>query len=187
MTQRRIYQEEYPYFITFRTQDGFSLFEETKMARLLANEIFISAHIKRYDVLAFQIMPDHAHLLTHIINPDRMLFELDRTLESVRSEMMNDDIPSPTDRTFSKVRSDKLKNQFTISDLMQSIKGNFSRKIHMGNIWQKRFYARIVTTDEYLRTAVEYIINNPIKAALPRKYHDWPYQFIHWEKINELL
>jgi len=49
----------------------------------------------------------------------------------------------------SSVRSGK-KKQHTISDLMQSIKGNFSRTIQQGNIWQKRFNTRIVNANEYI-------------------------------------
>jgi len=85
MTQRRIYQEEYPYFVTFRTWGDYPLFEDGKMAELLANEIVTSARIKRYDVLAWQIMPEHVHLLAYINFADRTLFRWDRTLESVRS------------------------------------------------------------------------------------------------------
>jgi len=83
MTQRRIYQEEYPYFVTFRTWGDYPLFEDGKMAELLANEIVTSARIKRYDVLAWQIMPEHAHVLVY--SCDRSLIMPDRTLENVRS------------------------------------------------------------------------------------------------------
>jgi REP element-mobilizing transposase RayT len=97
MTQRRIYQEEYPYFVTFRTLEGYPLFEDEKITGLFAHEIVVSAHIKQYDVLAWQIMPEHVHLL---------VYKTDRTLESVRSAAINNDFLSPIERTFSKVRSD---------------------------------------------------------------------------------
>jgi len=98
------------------------------------------------------------------------------------------DIPN-TMRSHSNVnrRSGKFKNRFTISDLMQSIKGNFSRNIHVGNVWQKRFYARIVNNRRYLRTVIEYIKHNPEKAELPGKYHKPPYRYFDWEKINGLF
>ncbi len=70
---------------------------------------------------------------------------------------------------------------------MQSIKGNFSRKLHMGNIWQRRFYVEIVDTDRYFRTVIEYIQHNPVEADLPPKYNKMPYQFIDYLKVGELL
>ncbi len=60
----------------------------------------------------------------------------DRTLERVRSVGEK----SKPERTFSNVRSGGNVRSTNISDLLQSIKGNFSREIHQGNIWQKRFY-----------------------------------------------
>lgn len=65
MTQRRIYQYECPYFVTFRTREGFRLFEDDKMVGLLSREIFVSVNLKRFDILAYQIMPDHVHVLVY--------------------------------------------------------------------------------------------------------------------------
>ena len=166
--------------------ENFPLFEETRFAELIAQEMFVSAYIKHYDVLAFQIMPEHIHLLVHIESTDRPIILCDRTLESVRLGVIDYGLSSPTERTFSKVRSAK-KIQHNISDLMQSIKGNFSRKLHMGNIWQIRFYTRIVTTGKYLRTVIEYIQHNPVKAELPDKYHRLPYRYFTELKIKDLF
>lgn len=54
-------------------------------------------------------------------------------------------------------------------------------------IFQKRFYTRIVHDRKYLETVIEYIKHNPIKAELPSKYHQHPYQYFNWDKINELF
>ena len=185
MTQRRIYQDEYPYFVTFRTKENSLIFEETKYAELLSKIMLNSGKLKGYNILSYQIMPDHAHLLTIKLS--------DRTLENVRSggcSMVN----KTSERTLSRVRSgnskqqlDKSSKQYTISDLLQSIKGNFSRKIHSGNIWQKRFYTRIINNQEYLTTITEYIKQNPVKQKLPNKYHRLPYQFFNWREIKSLF
>jgi len=181
MTQRRIYQDEYPYFVTFRTREGYPLFERTKYVELLSKEILVSAQIKRFDVLSYQIMLDHVHILT-----------CKRTLEKVHLGDDFDcvDIPfertTAAERTLSSVRSDE-EGKYTISDLIQSVKGNFSRKVNMGNIWQRRFYARIVDNRKYLEMVVHYIKQNPIKAELPPRYCKFPYQYIDWESINMLF
>ena len=181
MTQRRIYQDEYPYFVTFLTREGYPLFERTKYVELLSKETFVSAQIKRFDVLSYQIMLDHVHILT-----------CKRTLEKVRlgddfgRTDINIECTISTESTLSSVRSDN-KHQHTISDLIQSVKGNFSRKVNMGNIWQRRFYARIVDNRKYLEMVVHYIKQNPIKAELPPRYCKFPYQYIDWESINMLF
>ena len=56
MTQRRIYQEEYPYFVTFRTLDSQPIFKDVKVAELFRHELFVSAKIKYFDIFAYQIM-----------------------------------------------------------------------------------------------------------------------------------
>lgn len=93
---------------------------------------------------------------------------------------------SSTERTLSSVR-DQLTYQYTISDLTQSIKGNFSRKIHIGNLWQRRFYARIVDNQTYFETVIHYIQHNSIRAELTEKYRKVPYQYFNWELINNLF
>lgn len=165
MTQRRIYQDEYPYFVTFRTREELQLFEKTKHAELLADITFSAGRLKRFDILVYQIMLDHVHLLVQY----RLA---DRTLESMRSVFVNHNNIS-SECTLSRVRSDK-KEKYTISDFMQSIKGNFSRELRMGNIWQCRFYARIVNDQKYLETVIHYIKNNPTKEKLPQKYYQPP-------------
>jgi len=70
---------------------------------------------------------------------------------------------------------------------MQSIKGNFSRKIHHGNIWQKRFNTRIINNNEYLATIIDYIENNPIKEHLPKKFQQIPYQYFDRRKTKAFL
>jgi REP element-mobilizing transposase RayT len=70
---------------------------------------------------------------------------------------------------------------------MQSIKGNFFRRLHAGNKWQPRFYTRMITTEKYLNTVIDYIHQNPIKAELPIKFKHKPYQFINWRDIYGLL
>lgn len=173
MTQRRIYQDEYPYFITFRTREDVPLFDNDEMAEMLAGVMFKAGELKRYDILAYQIMPDHVHLLAWCIKNDR-------TLENVRSGL-GINISIPTERTLSRVRSH---NNYNISDLSQSIKGNFSRKLHMGNIWRKRFYTRIVDSEKYLHTVIHYIKHNPTKAKLPGKFCRLPYQFFNFKKLQ---
>ena len=183
MTQRRIYQNEYPYFVTFRTREGLALFEEAKYAELLAKIILNAGRLKRYDILSFQIMLDHVHMLVYKQCIDSIGHNTDRTLEKVRSVGRAKRIHHP-ERTLSRVR-DQDKKECTISDLMQSIKGNFS--LHMGNVWQRRFYTRIVDNDDYLRAVIEYIKQNPIRDGLPEKYHEMPYQCIDKNLLKLLL
>jgi REP element-mobilizing transposase RayT len=88
-------------------------------------------------------------------------------------------------RMLSSMRVPDNKN-YNVSDLIQSVKGNFSYKLNIGNIWQRRFYTRIVDSNRYLGIVIDYIKHNPIKAELPKKYRKFPYQYFNWGLINRL-
>lgn len=183
MTQRRIYQSEYPYFVTtnVNVKEGEWLFDEIKYAQLLSEVIFKAGKLKYFDVLGYQIMPDHLHLLTIKCQPINIP---QRTLEKVRWVNGNNTFHPQPQSTLSSVR---CISHHTVSDLLQSVKGNFSRQIHLGNIWQPRFNTRIVNTQKRLRNTIQYIKNNPIKVRLPQKYHHPPYQFFNWRLIHQLF
>jgi len=168
--------------VTFRTKKESLLFEKTEYAKLLSEIIFNSGKLKRFDILAYQIMPGHIHLL---VNASAPTGTTERTLKNVRSVLINKNLHNPKS-TLSMVRYEK-NFKYTISDLSQSIKGNFSRKIHMGNLWQRRFYTKIINTHKYLETIIQYIQNNPIMAKLPDKYHKPPYQFFDWSDLRKLF
>jgi REP element-mobilizing transposase RayT len=176
MTQRRIYQEEYPYFVTFRIQEGFGLFDDVKYAELMARIIIKTCTIKGYDVLAWQIMPDHVHLLTY--NKKHQAHPAEGALHSKMGSA----------GTAARAR----RRCFTVSDIMHGIKSYYCDQIRDQYgvdypIFQKRFYSRIVNNHKYLRTVIEYIKHNPIKAELSRKYQKLPYQYFDWDRINALF
>ncbi|MFH0952301.1 MAG: hypothetical protein V1838_03865 [Patescibacteria group bacterium] len=91
------------------------------------------------------------------------------------------DIFKTPQRTFSKVR------WYNISHLMQSIKGNFSYQVKIPDLWQKRFYHRIIDNENSLRNTIEYIRNNHIKNGLPAKYSRYPYRFTDRKLIDGLF
>jgi REP element-mobilizing transposase RayT len=63
MTQRRIFQCSFPYFITFNVFDGGSMFEDIKKAEILHKIILKAGELKNHFVYQFCIMPDHVHIL----------------------------------------------------------------------------------------------------------------------------
>ncbi|PIY97152.1 MAG: hypothetical protein COY66_00910 [Candidatus Kerfeldbacteria bacterium CG_4_10_14_0_8_um_filter_42_10] len=157
------------------------------MREIIIPNHFNAGKLKGCDILSFQIMPEHVHLMAWKIYPDH-IDNVDRTLENVRSVLKTNVNSSPKStlsrvRTITRIRSDS----FNISNLLQSIKGNFSREIHQGNIWQKRFYTRIINNQKYLQTIIEYIKQNPVKSELPEKYHKMPYQYFSWPAIRKLF
>ena len=179
MTQRRIYQDECPYFITTNTHNREWFFADGKYALALYKIIIEACRIKHFDLLAFCILPEHLHLMAQ----KNAGADYSRTLEKVRWDWDKQNyhfinINPSAQRGLSSLRG------FTISDLLQSIKGNFSRKIHIGNIWQSRFNSRFVNTEKRFENTLNYILYNYQKHNLPGKYSVYPYQYINNKLIN---
>jgi REP element-mobilizing transposase RayT len=63
MTQRRIYQCDLPYHITFNVLNREWFFEDEAKAKILYEIILNAGDIKNHTVYQFCIMPDHVHLL----------------------------------------------------------------------------------------------------------------------------
>jgi len=69
---------------------------------------------------------------------------------------------------------------FTTSDLMHGIKSYFIERLRaLYKIsyfsWQPSFHSRILNSDQAVKTAIEYIKENPIKIKLSNQFTQKPY------------
>lgn len=179
MTQRRIYQNEYPYFVTTNTQKGEWVFDDISMADILSSVIFNAARMKGFIVVSYQIMPNHLHLL--VVNKNLVAH-----LPAQPSAVAMD---SSKQNAIAGAEACAWGN---ITQLMHSIKSFYHTEIKTKfrithSIWQKRFYARTVTCEEQLRNTIKYIKNNPVKEGLPKKYLNAPYYHINTTATQSLF
>lgn len=159
-------------------REGFRLSEDRDMAVLLSQIIFNAGLIKRFHIFAYQIMPDYIHMLVwenHVNNIGMASAGGDTR---TRRRMLS---PHQAQISVSALAFDT--NQPTISDFIYTIKSFFIYQLRRKfgieyPIWQRRFYVRIVNTDKYLHSVIQYIHYNPIKADLPLRFQHCPYQYI---------
>lgn len=150
MTQRRIYQKDFPYFISTNTLRRQCIFENTHYAAELYDTTLKVCKNLNCTVYVFSIMPDHLHLLL------------------------------------------KVTGKITISKVLQQIKSIFTKNLREKYnfnkpIWQKRFNSRIVDSEERLENTIDYILNNPIKAGLEKKYQEKPYIYLNKKAIDSIF
>ncbi|USN53276.1 MAG: transposase [Candidatus Nomurabacteria bacterium] len=174
MTQRRIYQNTYPYHLTTVTKNRRWAFRDVKLAWKLHQAILGACFVKGYTALAFCILPDHIHLLVWKHIPARV-GEPTLGLDEIQTQLL---FPE-AQRAFSNVRDN---NHDDISYLMKSIKGTFARSISSGPIWQPSFNSRIVDSDQRLYNTLQYIQYNYRKHKLPAHYGQAPYTFLNIPK-----
>jgi len=208
MTQRRIYQCAFPYHITFNILNFEGFFEDIKKAKLLHEIILNACGIKDHNVYQFCIMPDHVHLLckTKPIIKNPQIGKIDtQPRTSFFTQPRTPFFPQPRTPIFPQPRTLEnvlcrgkleventecdcgMEHKYNVSDFIKSIKGTFSRKIHIGRLWQTRFRDEIIHSDKQLYLTINYIINNPIKAELPEKWNKHPYEYKNDKLIKELF
>ena len=127
--------------------------DQPSIAQLLFDKI-MSYHTTYYDIHALSIMPNHVHLLA------------DTSIQ----------LPEAANNT--------PKDYVDVSKWMQLIKGGSAFLINQqlgrsGKLWSKESYDHFVRYDkegEYDRIR-NYILSNPTKAGLGRRYSKEPYLF----------
>jgi REP element-mobilizing transposase RayT len=167
MTQRRLSEIELPVFITTNTVGGEEILTNQSAAEDLRRCILMAAKLKNWEIVCFQIMPNHIHL---IVSP-KVFLQTSRALEKARS----------TDKVLSSQR------YFTIFTFVQSFKGTFSRQIHKGRLWQPRYYLKYIANDKQLRSTILYIVGNPEKDGLPEFYTKEPFAYIDLKIVDGIF
>lgn len=53
-----------------------------------------------------------------------------------------------------------------------------------GNFWQRENYDRVVRDGNELRTVIEYVIQNPVKAFLCLSWEKWPWTYVNFDYLK---
>ena len=74
--------------------------------------------------------------------------------------------------------NDEKGNTVYLQDILQSVKRYSATTINKiegvsGSLWQKESYNTTIRDDIHLYTAIDYTINNPVKAGLVTNWYDW--------------
>lgn len=77
---------------------------------------------------------------------------------------------------------------FSISEIIKGTKTHTAREANKimgrsGQFWAREYYDHFIRTEEQLRFYIRYILDNPVKAGLVKKFDDWDFTWIK----NELL
>ena len=120
----------------------------------------------RYQLFAFTIMPNHAHIVLKPIFPDN------DTTEQTPPKRPND------------------KDDYFLSNLLQSIKKYSAREANKvlgreGNFWQHESYDHLVRDYDELIRCMDYTLNNPIKTGLANYQNDYKWNYVNRQLLEE--
>ncbi len=135
--------------------------ENNSLSEIVANKIFEFDN-KKYELICFCIMPNHAHLLIDTMN---------YSPEGIENEGTTKD--------------------YYLTDVLRLLKGNTSRKCNLflnkkGTFWQAESYDHFVRDRKELQRIINYILFNPVKANLCNKIDEWRWSYIK-EGYNEFM
>lgn len=158
------------YFITTVTYKRRRSFVRVEQAKTMGGIIINACRMKEFALFAYCIMPDHVHLL---VQKDSSSGAFEKA--PLRDIKLKGGLSSPDRKIYS------------LSDLMQSIKGNYSRCIHNGAFWQEGYDARIISTAERMNNTVYYLMYNHQKHGLPDAFGARPFLYHDLRAIRVLM
>ncbi len=191
------------YFVTFNVQDRRWFFVTPERANVLGQAIQTSCEMKGFVLFGYCILPNHVHVM--VLPKDKTTMgnaaTSQRTRGRVRCEGVDDGIAEKkqseqketqeqdpvflyTQRRRPRRRSLSEPQNFTLSDLMHSIKSTFSLWLDQGKFWQHRSNIRLVTNQEDFNNKINYIQYNYRKMDLPESYGKDPFVNIDWNNIH---
>ncbi len=127
---------------------------------------------KRYDLLAYVVMPSHIHwvfrpIVGQVVN---LSSECSGQVDNLS---YNGKIRSPRER------------------IMHSFKRHTARECNIvlhkqGSFWQDESYDRCVRDDDELLRIIQYVENNPVKAGMVEQAKMWKYSSAYQRRIGDI-
>ena len=159
-SQKRVYLPGVPVFITANTFNRFEYFREDIFCQLLVEEMNFAREAKKYDLMAYKIIPDHIHL---IIQPDGEEYNYSQIMHFIKRQtsrnanlIMDEATDLQTGKLFPYIKI--LRKQFIIKHGNKNPYPPFK--------WQKSFHSHLITTNEELNRIKKYIIHQKEKHNL---------------------
>lgn len=138
---------EHPYyFLTFVTHHRLPVFRTEKYKFICCKAFAEAASSGKFKILAYVLMPDHAHLIT---NGEQPVEKILRFLKGVSARRI----------------VDELKLQDAFSSLKKLQVGSKQRN-YKYSVWQHNSNSRMIFDDAGFKARAHYIHENPLKERL---------------------
>jgi putative transposase len=160
--QRRLtYGQALAYFVTATLSGFVELLREDGYAQIILRNLDFYREKFEFRLLAFVVMPQHIHL---VLQPGP---------KGNISEIMRDFKRHTAKEIVERLQEEKRTEVLSI--FMEAAKKYHPNENREYQVWEDRFDDVAVYSDEVLRTKIEYIHNNPVKAGFVDSQDAFPY------------
>ncbi|HEX6983386.1 MAG TPA: transposase [Balneolaceae bacterium] len=152
----KIYEEEYPYFITSSINSGLPLFGIPKAADIVLNSLEFLRTERDVKVIAYVIMEDHFHA---ILQGRNLAVKIGSFKSFTAHEIIN---------LFQQMGRKRI-----LTRLRKSKKTHKIDQVHQ--LWQEGFHPKQIVSDNMMIQKIEYIHANPVKKGYVDEVIHWRY------------
>ncbi len=171
---KRIYLDEYVYFVTSKTFDNEKVFTDRKKSLLFLETLKFLENRKDFELFAVCLLPDHFHLLVKPLKKN--ISEIMHDLKSYSAQKIN----SAYRRGILASHDESVRLTGEAGSLAYKGDGTGGH-IHPLPVWQKSFYYHLILSDRDFTNHFNYIYYNPVKHNYVAESDDWPYLVINSE------
>ena len=119
-----------------------------------------------YRLDAFSIMSNHVHTVFKPLLDESQIEQILKT-----ADYGDDQIPA-------------------LGKIMQAIKGRSARECNLllgrsGQFWEHESFDRVIRVGKFEKT-IRYVLNNPVKAGIVRRWQDYPWNYCRKELLERL-
>lgn len=155
-TRYKIYETEYPYFITSSIVEGYPVFSNRLAAEIVLEALTFLQDQRNTILYAYVIMENHIHM---VVQSD----ELSKHMRSFKSWTARSIIDQ-----FTQNGHTVLLNRFKRAKRPSHTDSDFQ-------VWQEGFHPKQIVRDSMMIQKIEYIHNNPVKRGFVDHAEGWRY------------
>lgn len=131
---------------------------------------------KRYNLLAYCIMPNHVHV---VMKPLPKMKRSDKETKLDQGDGQDLIYGENWERDESQGEKQEY---FTLAEIMHTMKGYTAGRANRllgrtGSFWQHESYDHYARDGAELERIVAYVVGNPVKAKMVEKWEDWPWSY----------
>jgi len=152
----RIHDTKYPYFMTSTFVEGFPLFADPAIARIVLDSLTFLQDHREVTLYAYVLMENHFHFIAQ----SNDLSEKMRHFKSFTARETIDRFSERNRRWFLK--------QLASAKLNHKIESTYQ-------VWQESFHPKQVFNNSVMMQKINYIHYNPVKRGYVDRPEDWRY------------